>query len=191
MKPPKSFSLIAVLIVLLGYTELAQAFYDPNTGSFLSRDPIEERGGENLYGFVRNDGVGRVDVLGLVTPPNPNDTTTDKDHVNCLGFACQEKHSLEPKIAFNDWMKKAGFTCKRNVSAADCKKTCGGKCKDGDCMMLYFYIPKTDLNGRANDIAGIKKDWDDLEKKGEVPEPIKIQWPKANKHIMDISCYAL
>jgi hypothetical protein len=65
MKPTKSFSLITVLIVLIGYTELAQAFYDPNTGSFLSRDPIEERGGENLYGFVRNDGVNSVDYLGL------------------------------------------------------------------------------------------------------------------------------
>lgn len=65
MKPTKSFSLIAVLIILLGYTELVHAFYDPNTGSFLSRDPIEERGGENLYGFVRNDAVNHVDVLGL------------------------------------------------------------------------------------------------------------------------------
>lgn len=65
MKLPKSFSLITVLFILLGFTELAQAFYDPNTGSFLSRDPIEERGGENLYGFVRNDAVNRWDVLGL------------------------------------------------------------------------------------------------------------------------------
>jgi hypothetical protein len=30
-----------------------------------SRDPIEEDGGINLYGFVGNDGVGRLDVLGL------------------------------------------------------------------------------------------------------------------------------
>ena len=30
-----------------------------------SRDPIEEEGGLNLYGFVRNDGVARFDDLGL------------------------------------------------------------------------------------------------------------------------------
>jgi len=30
-----------------------------------SRDPIEEEGGENLYEFVGNDGVGKIDVLGL------------------------------------------------------------------------------------------------------------------------------
>jgi hypothetical protein len=32
-----------------------------------SRDPIQERGGVNLYGFVGNNGVGRVDRLGLAT----------------------------------------------------------------------------------------------------------------------------
>ena len=67
MKLPKSFSLITVLIILLGYTDLAKAFYNPETGSFLNRDPIEERGGENLYGFVKNDGVNAWDYLGMAT----------------------------------------------------------------------------------------------------------------------------
>jgi len=31
-----------------------------------SRDPIEESGGVNLYGFVRNDGVNKADFLGKV-----------------------------------------------------------------------------------------------------------------------------
>lgn len=65
MKLVKSFSLITILFIVIGFTELAQAFYDPNTGSFLRRDPIEERGGENLYGFVRNDGVNNSDYLGM------------------------------------------------------------------------------------------------------------------------------
>ncbi len=39
-------------------------YYEPNRGSWPSRDPIEERGGVNLYGFVENDGVGRIDILG-------------------------------------------------------------------------------------------------------------------------------
>jgi len=30
-----------------------------------SRDPIEEMGGINLYGFVGNDGIVRIDILGL------------------------------------------------------------------------------------------------------------------------------
>ena len=38
--------------------------YDAITGRWPSRDPIEERGGVNLYGFVGNDGVGIWDYLG-------------------------------------------------------------------------------------------------------------------------------
>jgi hypothetical protein len=40
------------------------AFYNPSTGRWLSRDPIEEKGGLNLYGFVTNDPVCKYDILG-------------------------------------------------------------------------------------------------------------------------------
>ena len=39
-------------------------YYDPTTGRWPSRDPIQELGGINLYGFVGNDGVNAWDVLG-------------------------------------------------------------------------------------------------------------------------------
>ena len=40
-------------------------FYDAGLGRWLNRDPIEERGGVNLYGFVGNDGVNSWDYLGM------------------------------------------------------------------------------------------------------------------------------
>ncbi|MDI9382262.1 MAG: RHS repeat-associated core domain-containing protein [Verrucomicrobiota bacterium] len=40
-------------------------YYNPSAGRWLSRDPIEEQGGLNLYGFVNNDPVDFVDVFGL------------------------------------------------------------------------------------------------------------------------------
>jgi RHS repeat-associated protein len=40
-------------------------FYDPQTGRWLSRDPIEEEGGFNLYGYVGGNPVSFVDPLGL------------------------------------------------------------------------------------------------------------------------------
>jgi uncharacterized protein RhaS with RHS repeats len=43
-------------------------YYDPKSGRWPSRDPIEEEGGMNLYGFVGNDGLGNIDLLGLCTP---------------------------------------------------------------------------------------------------------------------------
>lgn len=41
-------------------------YYNPSTGRWISRDPIEERGGSNLYGFIPNDLVNRHDRLGLL-----------------------------------------------------------------------------------------------------------------------------
>ena len=40
-------------------------YYQPENGRWLSRDPIEERGGVNLYGMVGNAPLGYLDVLGL------------------------------------------------------------------------------------------------------------------------------
>ena len=48
-------------------------YYDPATGRWPSRDPIGELGGVNLYGFVGNNGLNRLDYLGLEdTDPYPN-----------------------------------------------------------------------------------------------------------------------
>jgi RHS repeat-associated protein len=40
-------------------------YYNPSTGRWLSRDPIEERGGLNLYAHVVNSPVNWIDPLGL------------------------------------------------------------------------------------------------------------------------------
>ena len=39
--------------------------YDPRLGRWLSRDPLRERGGFNLYAYCGNDPVNRHDPLGL------------------------------------------------------------------------------------------------------------------------------
>jgi RHS repeat-associated protein len=39
--------------------------YDPDAGRWLNQDPIQERGGINLYGFVGNNPVNWLDPLGL------------------------------------------------------------------------------------------------------------------------------
>ncbi len=40
-------------------------FYDPNLQRWISRDPIGEDGGFNLYGFIGNDPMGMLDPWGL------------------------------------------------------------------------------------------------------------------------------
>ncbi len=41
-----------------------QRYYNPGTGRWLSRDPIGESGGQNVFGFVGNDPINTVDPLG-------------------------------------------------------------------------------------------------------------------------------
>lgn len=50
-------------------------WYDPMTGRWPSRDPIDEQGGLNLYGFVGNDGVNRLDILGMLIDMSYIDTS--------------------------------------------------------------------------------------------------------------------
>jgi len=50
-----------------GFYYYGYRYYDPVTGRWPSRDPIAERGGLNLYGFVGNNGVNRADYLGKTT----------------------------------------------------------------------------------------------------------------------------
>jgi len=51
--------------IALGVVEYGYRYYNADSGRWLNRDPIEEQGGLNLYGFVGNDPVNAWDYLGL------------------------------------------------------------------------------------------------------------------------------
>jgi RHS repeat-associated protein len=51
----------------VGLVYYGMRYYSPSLGRFTNRDPIEEAGGQNLYGFCGNDPVGRVEFKGMVT----------------------------------------------------------------------------------------------------------------------------
>ncbi|MEI6655355.1 MAG: RHS repeat-associated core domain-containing protein [Verrucomicrobiota bacterium] len=51
-------------------------YMDPLTGRWISKDPIGERGGRNLYGFVNNNGIYSIDSLGLEEGTFDGGTTT-------------------------------------------------------------------------------------------------------------------
>jgi hypothetical protein len=58
----------------VGVTYYGYRYFDPVTGRWPSRDPIEEEGGINLYGFLGNNGTNDSDFLGNISnnlpPPN-------------------------------------------------------------------------------------------------------------------------
>jgi hypothetical protein len=62
--------ILLTLVHLVFLANSAQAHYDPNVGRWLSRDPIAERGGVNLYGMIGNDSVNHTDNLGLEKSPD-------------------------------------------------------------------------------------------------------------------------
>lgn len=70
MKPNR---ILAIGLTLLGLLVVcdASAFYDPTIGRWISRDPVGEQGGDNLYGFVSSDPIDRIDRLGLATSTDP------------------------------------------------------------------------------------------------------------------------
>ena len=42
-------------------------YYNPSTGRWLNRDPVEENGGKNLYVFVQDNPINSFDRIGLIT----------------------------------------------------------------------------------------------------------------------------
>lgn len=58
-----------LLVPLLAFAVITEAhamrWYSPNTGHWLSRDPIGEKGGANLSAFGRNDMLNAIDPRGL------------------------------------------------------------------------------------------------------------------------------
>lgn len=66
----------------------AQAFYNPSTGRWLSRDPIGEKGGKNLYGFVQNDANDYWDTDGR--QPSSGNAAVDPPKlpaIDCSGYS--------------------------------------------------------------------------------------------------------
>ena len=51
-----------------GVQLLTHRYYDPAAGRFLTRDPISYSGGINLYSYVRNRPLDRVDPRGTNPP---------------------------------------------------------------------------------------------------------------------------
>ncbi len=79
-------------------------YYDPKTGKWPSRDPIEEEGGMNLYGFVGNDAISAWDALGLVGSAGVN--------WDYNGHSNQEGMSWNPdNFGLNDWFDDPGPSC--------------------------------------------------------------------------------
>ena len=68
-----------------GFYDYGYRYYSPALGRWLSKDPIGEEGGLNLYTFAGNNGVNAVDFFGLKVK-EVVDATGTKCKITCLGI---------------------------------------------------------------------------------------------------------
>jgi hypothetical protein len=93
-----------LLGALLLAAHTAPAFYNPQPGRWLNRDPIEEHGGKNLYRQLDNDSLSRVDVLGLddFLWIEPNEVLPPGALPDSVGFADWEEFNPEAMVFSRD-----------------------------------------------------------------------------------------
>jgi RHS repeat-associated protein len=123
-------------------------YYHPQTGRWINRDPIQERGGINLYGFVGNNGIGRWDLLGLVwvlervegrrMTQNECDQHCDRE---CQQFGVpRERATMSERRSTTQIME--GGRPKLIVSIQDrCACTCKGEVPFGHLALLHDIFP--------------------------------------------------
>ena len=77
-----------------GYYMYKYRHYSPELGRWLSRDPIEEEGGFNLFIFVRNGPIVRFDIFGLACTVVPDGNGGFK-------LKCTTQHPWQLDVAYN------------------------------------------------------------------------------------------
>lgn len=104
-------SLVGLVMIWLFCTvQTASAFYNPNVGRWLSRDPVEERGGRNLYGFVGNCAINSYDPFGLYKDPVVSNVGRDFGKCDARGLWVGVYFELEKNSAMLSGIQWHGST---------------------------------------------------------------------------------
>ena len=107
-------------------------YYTPQTGRWINRDPIEERGGNNLYGFVNNDGMNSYDKFGL----KPYDWKPLYDAIHENGIIAYKKSLDNLKLRQRAWDMTVPRLGDRPSRAYEYGGRICRKCVDGG--YIYF-----------------------------------------------------
>lgn len=134
--------------------ESASAFYDAGLGRWINRDPIGEPGfeelnlggvdplgdGPNLYAFVANNPITRVDSFGLDSPGC--DGVPGKLESPCRLECCaqHDKCYHDNKCKASSWcLESASMACRKcNKDALKCMAKCLGSKKDDPKKPNYY-----------------------------------------------------
>lgn len=158
--------------------QIASAYYCPSTGRWANRDPLTEKGGRNLYAFVRNNGINTYDILGQADGETSSGNGTSVQGgssipinggggaVNVIAYTKQPFGTLEN---YHD----VGAQIKIQVNFTDDIEAC----KNCACYKWrqYIYDPNNGHNGDL-DIGGR-----DAKKDGEWYSPNQADSPDEPK----------
>jgi RHS repeat-associated protein len=112
-----------------GLIDYGYRYYSPFLGRWMSKDPIAEGGGLNLYRYSMNDSVNQVDFLGLATQPS----------FDCCDQECRNKGAAQLKT------EAAAYNTNTGVGPfATCEKGKKGSCsqKNGGLLANLKPMPK-------------------------------------------------
>ena len=132
-------------------------YYDPEMGRWLSRDPIGERGGVNLYHFVRNSPVEHVDMVGLYIPPvAPPPIVLPPVTLPTPPGVPGELPPIgggAPRPPRNPFPNEPWVYIRRACEGEDlkeCADFCGKDCRTVDvCWIYYWYYPQDETELRT------------------------------------------
>jgi hypothetical protein len=68
-RPANIRSLLLTALVLSSFPFQVQAYYHPDAGRWISRDPIGEEGGLSIFAFIANSPLNSIDSFGLCDLP--------------------------------------------------------------------------------------------------------------------------
>jgi RHS repeat-associated protein len=102
-------------------------YYNPSTGAWRNRDPLEEKGGKNLYVFVANGPVSQIDSDGELTLTGVEFTDST--------FRCGQYSELF-ELSLQNTTPKAGYIV-QEVDETDVIYDCEGRLVKFDVSHIW------------------------------------------------------
>jgi RHS repeat-associated protein len=146
-----------------GFVYLRNRWYDPQTGRFLTQDPIGLAGGVNLYSYAGNDPVNFDDPFGL--EPDCSNPKTLYEAMYCVGVRTQPLREVVDVVGAAELtlvaipIVGAAAPAAMGIGSAAAR---GLGFVERRMVNLMTHLTRRDLRAAAAELRGVKTGWDHL-----------------------------
>jgi RHS repeat-associated protein len=139
-------------------------YYNASTGRWITRDPLEETGGANIYSLVNGDPISKTDVLGDF----PSGTNPHQDRITVLGatWVFEAVRVGVPKgrgryTGKTLWHPYAELKLFVTSKGCDCG---GGQLRSMDTYnkFKYWYLDDSYKEGELGHVQVLRENWEIL-----------------------------